>query len=173
MIDWKTEISRVVYWKQVAADHDKSNALPWHLPRIGASDDEISNAEQVTGFVFPEQYKNFLRYANGWKGFFLSTDLYGTEEILENRHNIALERTELRSYLSNQDLKPSDVMVVGSSDYDLDIFFLFSSTSTTLPGGVIWFANEEIDRYESFGDFFSAMVNYNANTAQEMVAASA
>jgi hypothetical protein len=43
-----------------------------------------------------------------------------------------------------------------------------SPASRTLPGGVVWFVNEEVDRYESFGEFFGSMVNYNAIIAKKL-----
>ena len=170
MVDWKEEISRVVYWKQIAADHDKMKALSWHLPNVGARPENIALAQKGVGTEFSEEFKEFLIYADGWQGFHISTDLFGTKEFLEGRSKFICQRPELMAFLKANNLSETDVVPIGASDLDLDIFLHFSPNSTTLPGGVLWFANEEVDRYGSFAEFFSSMVNYNARVAQKMAA---
>jgi hypothetical protein len=168
-IGWAAEISRISYWKQIAADHDKAKALPWHLPRVGAKPESIALAEKAVGASFSIEFKEFLGYANGWQGFHLLTDLFGTKEFLEGKSQSVLRRPELAAFLEANDLHEVDVFSIGSSDLDLDVFLHFSPNSKILPKGVLWFANEEVDRYASFPEFFSAMVNYNARIAQKMM----
>jgi hypothetical protein len=167
-VDWKTEISRIVILKQIAADHDKTNALPWHLPSLAASPDSIILAENAAGFTFSEQFKSFLSYANGWRGFYIFTDLFGTKEIVEGRSKSVLERPEVAAFLKANNISESEVISIGASDYDVDVFLYFSPNSKTLPNGVLWLANEEIDRYESFEQFFSAMLSYNSRIANRL-----
>ncbi|WP_211473824.1 SMI1/KNR4 family protein [Collimonas humicola] len=166
--DWKSEIARIVYWKQIAADHDKKKALPWHLPRVGAKPENIASAEKIIGTSFSHQFKEFLGYADGWQGFHVLTDLFGTKEFIDGKSNLVLKRPELAAFLDTNNLSDAEVISIGASDFDLDVFLHFSPSSKMLPGGVLWFANEEVDRYESFAEFFTAMVNYNARIAQKM-----
>lgn len=168
MVDWKAEIARIVYWKQVAADHDKKNVLSWHLPRVGATQETIGLAEKASGVLFSPQLKEFLACANGWRGFHVLTDLYGTEEFLSGKPKLVLQRPELVAFLKTINLRETDVVVIGSSEFDLDVFVHVSTDSKILPGGVLWFANEEVDRYESFAEFLGAMTNYNAKIAERM-----
>jgi hypothetical protein len=167
-IDFKAEISRIAYWKQFAADHDKTGALPWHLPKVGARPDQILKAQEIVGFEFPADYAQLLSLANGWKAFLVLTDLFGTDDFLNGRHVAAMERRELRLFTESIGVASGDVVVIGASDFDLDVFLLVSPHSKVLPGGVIWFVSEEVDRYPSFSEFFSAMVNYNARAAQRV-----
>jgi len=167
-IDWKAEIARIVYWKQIAADHDTKRALPWHLPRVGAKLEDIASAENAITTSFPQQFKEFLSYADGWQGFYVLTDLFGTKEFLDGQSRSVRQRPELVAFLEAKNLNETEVVPIGASDLDLDVFLLFSQNSKMLPGGVLWFANEEVDRYESFAEFFSAMVNYNARIAKKM-----
>lgn len=168
MIDWKAEISRVVYWKQMIADNDRLNAYPWHLPRVGAAPEDIVLAEKAAGFKFSTQYEDFLRHANGWKGFVITVDLFGTGDFLDGRPQKVMQRAELLTFVREQGFGDDEFAPIGASDADLDVFLHFSPTSKTLPGGVLWFANEEVDRYESFADFFAAMINYNARIADRV-----
>jgi hypothetical protein len=157
-----------VYWKQCAAEHDKGKALPWHLPRVGAKPQSIAAAEHAVGVSFPAQFKEFLSYADGWEGFYVFTDLFGTKEFLEGKPKKVLQRPELLAFLRTKKLNEREVVPIGASEIDLDVFLLFSATSEMFPGGVLWFASEEVDRYSSFSEFFSAMVNYNARIANKM-----
>jgi|ERR1043166_4861746 hypothetical protein len=168
--DWKTEIARIIYWKQIAADHDKDGALPWHLPRVGARSEDISRAEQAVGVPFSQQFKEFLTFADGWQGFHVATDLFGTREFLDGRSTAELQGPELVEFLADNDLTKTEVVVIGASNFDADVFLHISPESRILPGGVLWYAHEEIDRYETFAEFFAAMVNYNARIAQKMAA---
>jgi hypothetical protein len=97
------------------------------------------------------------------------TDLFGTKELLEGRSKAVLQRPELAVFLDTKNIAENEVVAIGASEFDLDVFLLFSPNSRLLPCGVLWFANEEIDRYDSFADFFSSMVNYNARIAQKLV----
>lgn len=166
--DWKAEISRIVYWKQLAADHDKKKALPWHLPRVGAKSETVALTEKEVGTPFPESFKEFLGCADGWLGFYVLTDLFGSKDFLEGRSRRVLQRPELAAFLEANNLGENEVIPIGASDFDLDVFLLFPENSKFLPGGVLWFANEEVARYESFAEFLSTMVNYNARIAQKM-----
>lgn len=167
-IDWKAEIARIVYWKQAAAEHDYANALPWKLPRVGATSQAIAEAERALGHKLPRQFREFLALADGWQGFYVSTDLFGTPELIAHRWQNAMERPELQEFMSRNSLQPMDVTAIGASDLDLDVFLLVNDDAETLPGAVLWFAGQEVDRYASFSDFFAAMVNYNARIASRL-----
>ncbi|WP_202799130.1 hypothetical protein, partial [Xanthomonas oryzae] len=67
-----------------------------------------------------------------------------------------------------QGFDEDEFVPVGASETDLDVFLHFSPMAKILPGGFLWFANEEVDRFGSFADFFAAMVNYNARIAQRV-----
>jgi hypothetical protein len=168
-MNWKAEISRIVHWKQVAAEHDRNKALPWYLPRVAAKREDILSVESKLGVKFPDEFAEFLELANGWQGFHVLTDLFGLQELNDGKSQLVLQRPELRELLRVAGINEQHAIVIGASDLDLDVFVLVSSDSLVLPGGVIWFASEEVDRYETFADFFSAMVNYNARIAQKMV----
>jgi hypothetical protein len=168
MIDWKAEISRIVYWKQMIAENDRLNAYPWHLPRVGATHEDIALAEKAVGLSFSPQYEEFLRYANGWQAFVIAVDLFGTKDFLDGRSKKVMQREEISTFVKKHGFDSNDFVAIGASETDLDVFLHFSPSAKTLSGGVLWFANEEVDRYESFADFFSAMVNYNARIADRV-----
>jgi cell wall assembly regulator SMI1 len=158
----------MAYWKQLATEHDKRHILPWHLPRVAAVDQAIVSAEKFSAFKFPEDYRNFLKYADGWLGFHISTDLFGTEEFLSGKAKRVLDRREINEYMRETGFVPSDYIPIGSSDVGLEVFLLISPNANKVPGGVIWFVSDEIERFQSFGEFFSSMVDYNVRIANKM-----
>jgi hypothetical protein len=167
--DIKAEISRIAYWKQRGSEYDLQRALPWHLPRVGAAPEQIELAERNAGIRFPEPFKMFLSCADGWRGFYLSTDLFGTDDFVAGKASRILARSDVLAFFAEEGVSSAEATVIGASDFDTDVFILFATTSTTLPGGIVWLAGDEIDRYESFDDFLSAMVNYNAQIAQRLI----
>lgn len=169
-IDWKADIARIAYWKQVAAEHDKANTLPWKLPRVGAKPESLLEAERALGQRLPAEFREFLALADGWEAFHVLTDLFGTEDLIKRRWQSVMERPEVREYLIENGWKPNEVIPIGASEFDLDVFLLLSESAKSLPGGVVWLAGQEVDRYPSFHDFFAAMVNYNARVAEKISA---
>lgn len=167
MLNWKAEIARIAYWKQVAAENDRDKALPWHLPRVGASRELISRAERALGIQFPGDYVEFLAHANGWAAFHVLTDLFSIDELVSRKRQSL--SGELTGFLRTHGVVDGAFAVIGGSDADLDVFVLFSEASAFLPCGVLWFAADEVERYKSFSDFFSAMANYNAVIAQQLL----
>jgi len=167
--DFKAEIVRIAYWKQIAAQHDKLGALPWHLPKIAASEEKIAKLRDVAGISLPDDYIAFLRLADGWKGFLVLTDLFGTEDFLTVRSREFVGRPDVQYFLRRSGIVPDSVVAIGASEFEPTVFLLVSVRSDFLPGGVIWLSSEEIERYPSFSEFFSSMVNCNAKVAQDTV----
>ena len=168
MVDWAQEISRIVSWKQLIADRDSLHAFPWHLPRVGAKLEQITQAENVVGVEFSQQFREFLTLANGWQGLVVSTDLFGTKEFVEGKAREVLKRKELLAFLREHGLSSGQVVPIGASEFDLDVFILISPSSSFMPGGVLWFANEEVDRFSSFAEFLASMAAYNERIAQKL-----
>jgi hypothetical protein len=166
--EWKAEIARIVHWKQLAAEHDKRRALSWNLPKVGAKPDQIVQAEKKIGAPFSAEFKELLSLANGWKGFCVLTDLFGTEDFLNGRAEEVRERPELKDFVEHSTFAAADVVPIGGSDAELDVYLLISPRSTVMPNAVLWWANEEVDRYATFREFFAAMVNYNAQIANKL-----
>lgn len=66
-------------------EHDELGAFPWNLPKLAANKYRIAQAETSMGMSFSAPYMEFLNLANGWNGFIVSTDLFGTEEFINGR----------------------------------------------------------------------------------------
>jgi len=168
--DWKLEIVRNAYWKQLQAQYDKNHLFPWRLPKVAATEEQVVAAERAVGFVFPQDYRDFLLHANGWVGFHLGTDLFGTPDFVSGRAREPLRRAELANYLGDIGLDPHEYIPIGTNKDYFEDFILLSPSARHLPGGVIWFSYDEVDRFNSYFEFFSSMINYNAGIAMDMKA---
>lgn len=169
MTNWPVLISKVIYHKQIAAEHDKKGILPWHLPRVAAPLATIEKIEITSGIVLSKEYKEFLAHADGWPGFHITTDLFGSDDFAKGRHRRAIQtRPGISQLLAEQGINIERVCAIGASDEDIDAFVLVSSDGGPLAGRVLWLATQEVDRYEGFKDFFLAMIEYNARIAKRM-----
>jgi hypothetical protein len=169
--DWKALIVKMSYWKQLINDNDREGAIPWHLPKIAATEGEVLRAESDSNIKLPEEYKSFLCCANGWAGFYISTDLFGVDELINAYAADPLPMPEVREFIETIDLDAQHVIPIGASRFDQDVFLLVSPSSPVAPNHVIWWAGEEVERYVTFEEFFNAMIAYNAQIARKLMPA--
>jgi hypothetical protein len=104
-----------------------------------------------------------LLHANGWPAFYQAVDLYGTGDLLGNMRGI--RGAEMLSFiegsvLAESGLRREDLLPIAVSSTDLDLFVMVKH-SAKKRGMVVWFAGYEVDRFQDFSEFFSAMVEYN------------
>lgn len=163
MQDWKKEIAVMVYVKQALADVDKAQLWPHHFPSVAASDEQIAEAERHLGFPLDEHYAEFLRHANGWRGFYQAVDLFGTRDLLDS--DLMKYARSLLDSIDPEVLKQSHVartalLPIAATRVDRDLFVL-DMPASEMPGRVIWFAGTEIQRFDNFDEYFLAMVDYN------------
>jgi hypothetical protein len=168
--DWKASIAKIVHWKQITNENDTLGAFPWHLPRVAGTPGRIAEAEKCAGVPFSASYREFLGLADGWRGFCVTTDLFGTEDFLTGRAAQVRQRPDVSEYISLSDVDARFVVPIGASEADMDVFLLISEASPIQGGIVIWTAGGEVDRYPDFRAFFESMVNYNARLAHQLVA---
>jgi hypothetical protein len=162
-MDWKKEIAVMALVKSELAKADTGKLWPYHLPRVAATQAQISAAESCLGHKLDEEYAQFLRHANGWPAFYQSVQLFGTEELLGNAAMENALRTV--SYLEENVLKTSGVdraalLPIAATDVDMDLFVI-DRTGSPARARVIWFAGTEVQRFDSFNEYFLAMVDYN------------
>jgi hypothetical protein len=165
--DWPAKIVKLVRWKEIAHTFDKAGALPWHLPNVAAAEEQVAAAESATGTKFPTPYKRFLCHADGWRGFLITIDLFGTRDFISGRVTDLLKRAELRDFIGSLP-NSGEILPIGASEFDLDVFLLVSAGSSIGPGQIIWFANEEVERFGDFEEFFTAVIDYNARGAAKL-----
>jgi len=161
--DYDELIATMILVKQEIQKFDKEELWEYYLPEIAASEDAIIRTESLQGFSIDSNYKAFLKHADGWLRFYQSVDLFGTKELNDslkmNYANNILNAIE-DSVLDNSGFLRDQLLPIAATSIDKDLFVITKPNSLK-PGIVIWFAGDEIDRFESFTEFFLAMTDYN------------
>ncbi|MFC4159348.1 SMI1/KNR4 family protein [Chitinimonas lacunae] len=162
-MNWPEEIAILVFVKEELAKVDKKGWWSYHFPEVAASRTRLSELEKDLGCSLDPQYASFLLYADGWQGFYQTVDLFGCNELSGNKkmqQALELLRATEDGALEQAGITREDVIPIAATSCDKDIFLL-AKPHTSIAGTVLWFAGEEIDRFENFDEFFLAMVDYN------------
>jgi hypothetical protein len=161
---WPDQIVVAVLVQQRIEELDSEGLWRRHLPAVAASEDDLGNAEQTLGLRLDPRYRAFLAHANGWRNFYTHVDLFGTQQLLGGEPMEAV-----RTMLSGLDpevlaaeagLTLRDTIPIGGSELSTDAFLLALPDSPR-PGVVIWLADEPVEVYPDFDEFFLSMVDYN------------
>lgn len=162
-MNWPQEIAKLAFVKQALAEVDKNGVWPHHLPAVAAPQARLAEVEAYLGYRLDTKYVDFLRHADGWQGFYQSVDLFGSGDLMggEKMHlACSLAEAIVDSVWVQAGISREDVLSIAATAVDRDIFLL-GKPNTPVSGTVLWFAGEEIDRFENFDEFFLAMVDYN------------
>jgi SMI1 / KNR4 family (SUKH-1) len=168
---WQQAIVDLVLVQQQMREVDMEGLWDYHLPHVAASPARVDTVEAQIGESFPRLYREFLLHADGWPCFYHTVNLFGTEDLLGSDESlVAVDHLDLLEYEKALELagfKRSDLLPIAATSEDLDLFVLCRRDSPQ-PGGVIWFAGGEIDRWTDFYDFFLSMIEYNRRTLSRM-----
>jgi len=162
-MNWPKEIVTMAGIKSELAKVDSEKLWPYALPRVAAEPAQIASAEAELGIALDPQYREFLSYADGWPAFFHRIDLFGTVELRGNER--MQHAREMLGYLEPNVLESArvqraDLLPIAATTRDLDVFVMTRSADGQ-PAQVIWFAAYEIERFDSFQEYFLAMQDYN------------
>jgi hypothetical protein len=168
--EWKNRIVTMIYIKQELVKLDVNKIWPHYFPEVAADEEEIKRAEVNLNYEIDQQYAEFLRTANGWKGFLQTVDLFGTKELSNPnimKYVFSLFDSIEDCVIESSGFTRDELIPFAATRFDKDIFVIARQTSHK-PGTILWFAGEEIDRYPSFEEFFLAMLDYNRMLLQNM-----
>jgi hypothetical protein len=149
---------------------DSSGIWPHHLPELAANEETLRKTEAQLGFRIDQDYREFLKMANGWKGFIQTVDLFGTEELSGSptmQYAQSLLGFVEDGVIKSTGFSREELLPIAATKYDKELFVITRPTSL-VPGTVIWFAGEEVDRYPNFTEFFLAMIEYNRQLVEDM-----
>lgn len=161
--DWRPEIVRMVQVKQAIAEADSNGIWEFHLPKVAAAPESLQGLEEILGFRLDPEYREFLGYADGWPSFFQSIDLFGVDDLIGGpRMEVAHQMLSgLESAaLEQAGLRGDRLLPIAATTVDLDLFVMPVVGGTQRPP-VIWLAGYEIDRFATFRDFVTTMIEYN------------
>ncbi len=78
----KSLIDNLLMVKSELKKLDKDCLYQQFSPNLPASEENIIEVEKVLVYVINEEYRDFLKSANGWNNFFQTITLYGTCDFL-------------------------------------------------------------------------------------------
>jgi hypothetical protein len=163
---WKERIVQMVLIKQRIAELDIKQIWEHHLPRVAASGEQLAAAENALGRPLDPSYREFLIHANGWPAFYQTVDLFGTDDLVgspEYRQGLDMLAAVEDTVLTQGGLLREELLLVAAARHDLDLFVLARGTGT-----VVWIAGSEVDRFDDFGEYFLAMMDYNREEVQDL-----
>lgn len=162
MRSWNEEIGAAHLVKKHLHSIDIESVWEFHMPSVAATEAEVCLVESELGRNLDNQYREFLRHANGWRCFLQAIDLFSLEDLQNGeRHDKA--RTLLASLEPLEKVcgeATENVMPIAVSQDSIDLFIVVGDTGRN-PGSVCWLAGQEVDRFDNFEEFFLAMVDYN------------
>lgn len=169
-VSWKERIVELVIVKQTIDELDASGLWEYRLPAVAATAAQLEAVEAALGEPLDAGYRSFLEHAGGWPAFWQTVDLFGPDDLLGGER--FAHANEMLGYvedgvLEDGGLRRSDLLPIAASPVDLDLFVMTRRSSPS-PGGVVWLAGAEIDRWSSFDEFFLAMVDYNRLELQQL-----
>jgi len=166
---WQQRVVELVLVKQRLHEVDVNGLWAYNLPCLASSQTELDQVERHIGEPLDRSYREFLMTAGGWNAFWQSVDLFGPKDLLGGtRLQHAIDAlVPLDTLLVDLSLAPRDLLPIGCSRVDLDLFVMTRRTTKT-PGAVLWLADTVIDRYPDFDEFFAAMVDYNRLEIREL-----
>lgn len=135
-IHWKHAIDHFCHWKKTLAELDTSGQQVFVPQRRPVSPDKVTEAERLVGTVFPQDYKDFLRHFDGFRGFSNLLDLYGATDVLQGKSDALRKLPRVMEYLAHHRLRDEDVVPIGADPDQTTIMMLFSPTSRIQPSGV-------------------------------------
>lgn len=89
MTEWQASIVQLAQLKEQIARLDTDGLFPYALPAVAATEGELAGCAERAGLTLDAQHRSFLAAANGWRAFFETQDLLGTEQLVAGEHRDA------------------------------------------------------------------------------------
>ena len=156
MFEFEKKINELKEIKAEMKKNDINNIWEYFEPNPPASESEIASVRNQ-GIVPDKEIIEFWKINNGWNCFYQMVDLFGTIDMFSERMNYA--NTILKIEIDNQnEFKNGQLLPIAISRDDMDIFAYVKDGNCK--GKVIWYAGGEIERFDSFINFFTCMIEY-------------
>lgn len=162
-LDWKTELTIACTVRDAVRAADTKRLWQYYMPEVAATEEQIRTAERILGCPLDGQYREFLRYANGWRRVLQNIDIHGTSELISEEvraHYADLLKATDRAVFLDLGLQRTDVYVIAGARIDGDMFCM-AKPATAKSGQVFWIAGTVVDRFPGFEACFLSVVDYN------------
>ena len=168
--DWLVLFAEMEAAKRRLAVNDREGLWRHASRRPPAEPRRIAEIAAVTLCPVDREYADFLSRADGWPAILQDIDLFGTSDLGSAAFAEAEELvrvTEDEMAIGSED--DFDRWVpIGASRTDIDILVMPCVREPNRSAPVIWLAGAEIERYETFSDFFRGMIAENYAEADSL-----
>jgi hypothetical protein len=168
--EWKCCVVELVRVKQLLDDLDRRHLWEYHLPGVAATEAHLGRVDDHLGEPLDDQYRQFLKHANGWRAVVNDVDLFGVDDLLGGpRADRAASQLSYLEPIALDDagVRREELLPIAVSATAIDLFVI-RRPGSAMPGEVIWFAGYEVERYACFDDYFLAMLEYNRREVQKV-----
>ncbi|WP_169816298.1 SMI1/KNR4 family protein [Nocardia miyunensis] len=164
----QTAIAQLTVAQRALYEKDKAQGIDdsWMLTRPGgpASEADIQAAETRLGTHFDEQYKQWLRHANGWESFSGSDDLFSLGQVARD----SIEARNMQVFIQSAEFTPQqlgitsfDQLIVVGGSLSGNAYFIAvqeapDSNTSSMP--VYTFSSGDFTRYDNFKTFIQKEV---------------
>ncbi|WP_040749255.1 SMI1/KNR4 family protein [Nocardia transvalensis] len=157
-----TRAQHAWYEKDKAQGHDDAWMLTTPNPPI--DDARIQAAEHRLGVRFDNQFKEWLRHADGWRFFSGADSLFPVEEISPD----STPAQNLRAFLRSGEFTPAQIgvdsfdqlIVVGGTDDGASFIALRAATDTENESAPVYtFGHGDFEKHDSFRTFIQNEVD--------------
>lgn len=169
MDKWKELLVIMLIVRDELYKADREGLWEYHYPEVAVQMNEIVYIQEKLKVKLSKEYINFLLCANGWKCFYQLVDLFGTKDFESEVMEYAKRLLNVELEYNDSLYKIKDFLFpVAVSRTDKDLFVMVLTEDEEY-GQIIWLAGGEIDRFESFYEFFKAMIEYNREELEDMI----
>jgi hypothetical protein len=166
---WPVLIGILVQVKQTLAQVD-GGLWPYHYPEVKATEQILGDTERKLGLRLAPSYREFLLHSDGWKGFFQTVDLLGSEELIAGPHRAFFDASY--GVLRDEEwraigLERGRTLPFGISLQDKDAFVFDLTQEREWEFRIVWLAGGVVDEWTSFTDFFKSMIEYNRREVRQ------
>ena len=169
--DFRPLIVKMVSVKSDLQAVDKNEVFPNRLPAVAASEEQISAAEQEMQVRLDDEHRAFLGFADGWSTFSHNGDLFSLDEIKSVRQQLVDASGDNDDEDEDDEEESYDVsqlLPIAAAEETGDIFVMPIRDNQAL-SEVIWMGGgEEVDRFETFGQFFASMIAYSEQLVESV-----
>ena len=160
---WRHLVVEMVKVLQEMSQVDTEHLWEYHLPGLAATSEQLAAIEIKLGEPLDPIYCSFLEVAGGWRSVYQMVDLFGPEDLLRGEASDRARRQ--LAYLDDEVLQSSgvrrdDLLPIACSS-DSKTLFVLGLGRSSIPGRIVWFHGVEVDRFTSFLEFFTSLIEYN------------
>lgn len=167
--NWKERIVAMLSVRDELYKADEDELWEYHFPEVAANMSDISAVQKKLGVSFSDDHIDFLLCADGWQCFYQDVNLFGTKDYETEMFAYAQKMLDVEvEYIDELREIRDHLLPVAVSKSDKDLFVMVLKEGED-HGAVIWLAGGEIERFDSFSDFFEAMIDYNKEDLEELL----